>query len=50
MKKNKIIGVLLLVLAVATIAGMVINNDTFWTVYNWTVIVLSVLSGVILLK
>jgi hypothetical protein len=50
MKKNKVIGVLLLVLAVATVAGMVINKDAFWTIYNWTVIVLSVVGGIILLK
>jgi len=50
MKKNKVIGVLLLVLAIATITGMVINNETFWVVYNWTVIVLSVVGGIVLLK
>ncbi len=50
MKKNKVIGVLLLVLAVATIAGMVINKDAFWTIYNWTVIVLFVVGGIVLLK
>ncbi len=50
MKKNKVIGVLLLVLAVATIGGMIIDNDIFWTIYNWAVIVLSVIGGIVLLK
>ncbi len=50
MKKNKIIGVLLLVLAVATITGMIINKDAFWTIYNWAVIIFSVVSGIVLLK
>ncbi len=50
MKKNKVIGVLLLILAVYTIAGMIIASDAFWLVYNWVTIILSVVSGIILLK
>ena len=50
MKKNKVIGVLLLVLAVSTIAGLVINKDAFWTIYNWASIIFSVISGIVLLK
>ena len=50
MKKNKTIGLLLLVLAIATIAGMVINNDTYWNSYNYVTIIFSVLSGIVLLK
>ena len=49
MKDNKIIGVLLLVLAVATGVGMVINSDAFWMIYNWTVIILSAVGGIVLL-
>jgi hypothetical protein len=49
MKKNKIIGLLLLVLAIATIAGMVINIDAYWTIYNYAVIIFSLLGGLVLL-
>jgi len=38
MKKNKVIGVLLLILALATIIGMIIENPTFWLVYNYFVL------------
>ncbi len=50
MKKNKIIGLLLLLLAICTIVGMVINDNTFWLVYNYVTIILSVISGILLLK
>ena len=50
MKKNKVIGVLLLVLALYTIAGMIINNNTFWLTYNWVTIIFSAISGINLLK
>jgi len=50
MKKNKVIGTLLLVLAVATIAGMAINNATYWIVYDYITIILSLLIGISLLK
>ncbi|MDD5454897.1 MAG: hypothetical protein PHW62_05325 [Candidatus Ratteibacteria bacterium] len=49
MKDNKIIGGLLLVLAVVTIVGMIVNSDDFWAVYNRTVIVFSVVGGIVLL-
>ena len=50
MNKKKILGLLLLVLAVFTVVGMVIENDAFWAVHNYCTILLSVLSGVVLLK
>ncbi|MDD5281125.1 MAG: hypothetical protein PHC37_00375 [Candidatus Omnitrophica bacterium] len=50
MKKNKVIGFLLLVLAVYTIVGMVLANDTYWSVYNSITLVFCVLSGIALLK
>lgn len=50
MENNKVIGVLLLVLAISTIVGMVIENATFWLVYNYITIVLSVIIGISLLK
>ena len=50
MKKSKIIGVLLLILAVTTIVGMIIDNVTFWTIYNWATIILSAVGGFTLLK
>jgi hypothetical protein len=50
MKKNKVIGALLLILAVYTIAGMIIDNLTYWIIYNCLTISFSVISGIILLK
>lgn len=50
MKNNKVIGVLLLILAFFTIAGMVINNNTYWSIYNYATIIFSVFSSIILLK
>jgi len=50
MKKNKVIGQLLLVLAIYTIVGMVINNDTYWRIYNYVTLTFSALSGIVLLK
>ena len=50
MKKNKIFGVLLLALLVATIVGMAIKNDAYWGIYNYVTIILSAVIGISLLK
>ncbi len=50
MKNNKLIGMGLLVLTVATIIGMGIENVTYWRIYNYLTIPLSIISGVVLLK
>jgi len=50
MKPNKLIGTLLLILAVSTIIGMAINNAAYWTVYNYATIIFSVIAGITLLK
>jgi len=50
MKKNKVIGVLLLVLAVYTIIGIVLANDAYWGIYNYVTLAFSILSGIVLLK
>ncbi len=50
MKKNKVIGLLLLILALSTISGMVINNDIYWFIYNYVTIILSVICGIALLR
>ena len=50
MKKNKVIGVSLLVFAVCTIIGMVLADDTYWNIYNYVTLVFSMLSGIVLLK
>ena len=50
MKKNKVIGLLLLVFTVYTIVGMVINDAMFWDIYNYVTLIFSILSGVVLLK
>ncbi len=46
---KKVIGMLLLALAVATVVGMVIKNEDYWTVYNYVVVVLSAVCGTVLL-
>ena len=40
----------MLVFAVYTIVGMVLDDAAFWKVYNYVTIILSVTSGVVLLK
>ena len=50
MKKDKVIGILLLVFAVYTVAGMVIDDNAFWAIYNYITLVFSIVSGVVLLK
>jgi len=50
MKNSKVIGVWLLILGIFTIVGMVINNATYWSIYNYATIIFSVLSGIVLLK
>ena len=50
MKKNKVIGLLLLILAISTIAGMVIDNYNYWLTYNFITVILSVICGIVLLK
>jgi hypothetical protein len=49
MKKNKLIGLLLLILAASTIVGMIIGNDAYWRIYNYAATIVSALSGIILL-
>ncbi len=50
MKKNKVIGMLLLILGIATIIGMVIDNAIYWITYNPIVTIFALVSGIILLK
>lgn len=50
MKKNKVIGLLLLALAIYTVIGMVMDSNSFWSVHNYVTITFSLLAGVVLLK
>jgi|GEM_PF-471421 len=50
MKNNKVIGMLLLIMAVSTVVGMVIENAAYWRIYNYVTIIFFVPSGIILLK
>ncbi|MFH1857084.1 MAG: hypothetical protein ABH836_07690 [Candidatus Omnitrophota bacterium] len=50
MKHNKVIGVLLLILAIATIVGMIKDNAAYWSIYNYATIIFSLLIGIVLLK
>ncbi len=47
---NKVVGMSLLVLAGATVVGMVIKSDTYWLNYNYITIILSVIFGISLLR
>jgi len=50
MQKNKVIGILLLVLSIFTLTGLALNNDKFWVIYNYIVIIFGIIGGFILLK
>ncbi len=50
MKATKVIGILLLVFAVYTVIGIVLANQSFWTVYNYVTLIFSVVSGIVLLS
>jgi len=50
MKKNKLIGFMLLLLCLGTITGMYFNKDSYWAVYNYTVIILSAIGSIVLLR
>jgi len=50
MQKTRIIGILLLILALYTLVGMIIDNSTYWHVYNCATLIFSILSGVVLLN
>lgn len=50
MKKTKVIGILLLIFAIFTIVGMVIEDDNYWAIYNYVTLIFSVISGIVLLK
>ena len=48
--KNKIIGILLIALAILTVAGMIMNNNRFWITYNYIALAISIVGGIALLK
>ena len=50
MKTNKVVVLLLLVLAVSTVIGMVLNSNGYWQVFNYGTILISVLCSILLLK
>jgi hypothetical protein len=50
MQKNKVIGILLLVLSISTLTGLALNNDKFWVIYNYIVIIFGIIGGFVLLK
>ena len=33
-----------------TVVGMVINNNAYWSAYNYITLIISLLSGIVLLK
>ena len=50
MKTNKIIGSILIVLAILVVIGLVLKNLNFWYVVDTLMIVVCATSGVILLR
>jgi len=50
MKRNKVIGVLLLLLAISTILGVKLNNATYWLTYNYVTVALSIICSYALLR
>lgn len=50
MKTNRIIAGLLIVLAFATLAGMIMQNDMYWLFFNCAVILFSFFAAFALLK
>jgi len=50
MKKSKVIGLLLLILAFFTITGMVVNSNAYWRIYNYVTILFSLSGGIVLIK
>ncbi len=50
MKKSKVIGILLLIFAVYTVVGMVLENASYWRIYNYVTLMFSFLSGFVLLR
>lgn len=50
MKKNQVIGLGLLIPAIFTSVGMVIDQETYWHILNYVTIIITAVSGVVLLK
>ena len=50
MKMSKVLGTMLLVFAVYTLVGMIVDNGAFWRIYNYVTLAFSIVSGVILLN
>jgi hypothetical protein len=44
-KKNQLIGVLRLVLAIATVVGMVLADPVYWHIYNYVTLIFCVLGA-----
>jgi len=49
-RMNKLIGLILLVLAAGTVVCMRIDNNSVWNVYNYIMIVMLIVSGILLIK
>lgn len=50
MKTDKVIGILLWVLAVSTVVGMALKDQVYWDVYNYATILFSVAGAIALLR
>lgn len=50
MEKQKVIGILLLIFAIYTAVGMIIDDPIYWSIYNYVTLIFSVISGIVLLR
>jgi len=50
MKTDKVIGILLGVLAVSTVVGMALQSQAYWDIYNYATILFSVPGSIALLR
>ena len=50
MGRSKRLGVILLVLTAATVAGLILNQDAYWAVYNYASIVVTTVCGFTLIR
>jgi hypothetical protein len=50
MKQVKTIGVLLIILAAVVISAMLLHIDIYWRFVDFTVVIVCLISGIILLR
>ncbi len=49
MKKNKLVGTILIIVGIMTISGMLVKNDLYWLIIDLVVIITCLSGGLYLL-